>query len=145
MAIRLPSDRRLVSAAQLCARVAEDPQTVVVGASPGATALVIRQLLTLGRPVATLCRDGDAASALAADLEFCLGPESAVSLFDAGERAGGWQEVDHRAGLQLQKPNQLRRRTPQPTGRPTDIHLLCHNRVQRLRQQPRKIIMPRGC
>ena len=104
-ALPLPTDRPLWTLEQLADRLAEEPRLTVVGASPGATSLAVRQLRRrVGRPLVVVTRDADSAKALLADLEFVLGAASpstagAAVLFDAGE-ASPYSELipDRRSG-----------------------------------------------
>ncbi|MCA9620340.1 MAG: DEAD/DEAH box helicase, partial [Myxococcales bacterium] len=88
MDVALPTDRPLVNAPEVAARLLARGRLRVVGASGSATALVVRALTAATpRPLVVVTRDLDHARALAADLAFVLGEGSATRIFDVGEQS----------------------------------------------------------
>ena len=84
----LPTDRRVITAAQLAAATAatRSGTTHVTGVAGGAPALVVRALAATGsRKIVALTPDAETARALAADISFLLGVANA----DDAEAAGG--------------------------------------------------------
>lgn len=104
MNVALPTDRDLVSVEQLAARVlASSPgqPTRVVGASGGATALVVRRLTSASpRPVVVIAPTLERAHAMMGDLAFVLEPDARVRLFDPGEQSPYADAVPDRRAAQ---------------------------------------------
>ena len=88
MDVALPTDRPLVNAPEVAARLLARGRLRVVGASGSATALVVRALTAATpRPLVVVTRALDPARALAADLAFVLGEGPATRIFDVGEQS----------------------------------------------------------
>ena len=121
MNVALPTDRDLVSVEQLADRVlASSPgQPIrVVGASGGATALVVRRLQTSSsRPVVAIAPNVERAHALVGDLAFVLDPGARVRLFDPGEQSPYADAVPDRRAAQRRLATlfELTRLSEEPT------------------------------